>query len=310
VNCAAIPECLLESELFGHVKGAFTDAIATRPGRFENADQGTIFLDEIGDMTPKLQVKVLRVIQERKFEPLGSSKTHEVDIRILAATHQDLQRLVAEGRFREDLFYRLNVIPIHLPPLRERRSDIPVFIEHFLKSFNQETGKNVEGFSKDAIRVFKKYRWPGNIRELENLVERAVVLKGDPAPEGRSHREGNSPQQPAGAAKAGGLIGVEDLPSPLNGVDFPDLFGDVALPEEGVDLRDVIQNLEIQFIQKAVERSLGNKNKAARLLKINRTTLIEKIRKFNDQARSRRPRRNRGGGAGMVGDGSRKSWKT
>jgi DNA-binding NtrC family response regulator len=181
VNCAAIPETLLESELFGHVKGAFTGAAANKKGRFALADGGTLFLDEIGTMSTALQAKLLRVLQEREFEPLGSEKSQRVDVRVIAATNRDLRQMVSEGKFQEDLYYRLNVIPISLPPLRERREDIPVLVEYFVDKHAQRAGKRVEGFEDGVLARLQAYEWPGNVRELENAIERAVVL----APTGR-----------------------------------------------------------------------------------------------------------------------------
>jgi two-component system response regulator AtoC len=181
VNCAAIPETLLESELFGHVKGAFTGAAANKKGRFALADGGTLFLDEIGTMSTALQAKLLRVLQEREFEPLGSEKSQRVDVRVIAATNRDLRQMVGEGRFQEDLYYRLNVIPISLPPLRERREDIPVLVEYFVDKHAQRAGKRMEGFEEGVLARLQAYEWPGNVRELENAIERAVVL----APAGR-----------------------------------------------------------------------------------------------------------------------------
>src|SRR3989338_1844496 len=178
VNCGAIPEELLESELFGHEKGSFTGAIRTRIGKFELANSGTIFLDEIGDMSPALQVKMLRVLQEQEFERVGGMKSLKVNIRVIAATHRNLEKEVESNKFREDLFYRLNVIPISIPPLRERKSDIPILANHFLSKFNRIKNKNIERFSDDAMKCLIEYRWPGNVRELENSVERVVILKG------------------------------------------------------------------------------------------------------------------------------------
>jgi DNA-binding NtrC family response regulator len=180
VNCAAIPEPLLESELFGHVRGAFTGASANRKGRFALADGGTLFLDEIGTMGVALQAKLLRVLQEREFEPLGSNRTEKVDLRVIAASNRDLKQLVADGRFQEDLFYRLSVIPIHLPPLRERLDDIPTLVEHFLRKHASRTGKRVEGVGEGVLDALRRYDWPGNVRELENTIERAVVLSSGP----------------------------------------------------------------------------------------------------------------------------------
>jgi DNA-binding NtrC family response regulator len=176
VNCAAIPETLLESELFGHVRGAFTGATATKKGKFALADGGTIFLDEIGTMGTPLQSKLLRVLQEREFEPLGAERTEQVDVRVIAATNRDLHQMVAEGRFEEDLFYRLNVIPIHIPPLRERRDDIPVLLEHFVRKHAQRTGRRIDRIEDGVLAALQQYEWPGNVRELENTIERAVVL--------------------------------------------------------------------------------------------------------------------------------------
>ena len=176
VNCAAIPETLLESELFGHVRGAFTGAATSKKGKFALADGGTIFLDEIGTMSPALQAKLLRVLQEREFEPLGSERTEKIDVRVIAATNRDLRQMVAEGRFQEDLFYRLNVIPIELPPLRERRDDIPALVDHFVRKHAQRTGRRIDAVADGVVQDLQQYEWPGNVRELENTIERAVVL--------------------------------------------------------------------------------------------------------------------------------------
>src|SRR5687768_18403117 len=180
VNCAAIPETLLESELFGHVRGAFTGATSNKKGKFALADGGTIFLDEIGTMSGSLQAKLLRVLQEREFEPLGSERTQKVDVRVIAATNRDLRQMVADGRFQEDLYYRLNVIPIHIPPLRERREDIPVLVEHFIAKHAQREGKHIEGIAPGVMEALQASDWPGNVRELENTMERAVVLSQAP----------------------------------------------------------------------------------------------------------------------------------
>ncbi len=256
VNCGALPEELLESELFGHVKGAFTGANTTRQGRFEVADQGTIFLDEIGDMSFRLQVKLLRVLQEQKFEPVGMSQSIDVNVRIIAATHQNLEQAVEEKKFREDLYYRLNVIPIVIPPLRDRVGDIPLLLAHFLEKFNSEKKKNVSGFSKEVMDVLNHYSWPGNVRELENLVERLVILKGQ------------------------GEILAKDLPdkyfsSSSAGGPKHKFF----LPPEGLDLPGVIASVEHELIEQALARTGGNKNKAAQMLKLKRTTLVEKLKR-------------------------------
>jgi transcriptional regulator with GAF, ATPase, and Fis domain len=254
VNCAAIPEDLLESELFGHVKGAFTGAVVTRTGRFEMADGGTLFLDEIGDMSPKLQVKLLRVLQERRFEPVGSGRSLEVDVRIVAATNKNLEKMVKERTFREDLFYRLNVIPIRIPPLRERKGDIPLLVEHFLQKFSAENGREIPAVTPEAMQVLSDYAWPGNVRELENAVERLVILKAD------------------------GNVRVKDLPEKLLGGGGK-IFTNVNIPDHGISFKNVVSDFENELILKALEKAAWNKNKAATLLKLNRTTLVEKIKR-------------------------------
>ncbi len=253
VNCGAIPEELLESELFGHVKGAFTNAVSHREGRFTVADGGTLFLDEIGDMSPNLQVKLLRVLQDRTFEPVGSSTPQTVDVRVVAATNQNLETAIAEKRFREDLYYRLNVIPIETPPLRERRDDIPLLIQHFLTKEGEGAPRAV--FSPEAMERMAGHDWPGNVRELENVVERLAILCGD---------------RP---------IGVEDLPPALREASAPAAVSVPALPSEGLALRDVVDDVETDLILQALEQTHWNKNQAAQLLGLNRTTLIEKIKK-------------------------------
>ncbi len=261
VNCAAIPEELLESELFGHEKGAFTHAIKTRIGRFELANKGTIFLDEIGEMSPSLQVKLLRVLQERKFERVGGVNTISVDIRIVAATNMDLEAAVKDGKFREDLYYRLNVIPIHVPPLRERRGDIPLLVKHFLHKFCRGKKQCVEGISDEAMEILSRYDWPGNVRELENIIERLVILANGP------------------------LITKEDLPeqilqhasTPFMSSLSSSLF---EMPDEGMSLSKAVEELEKKLILQALEKTGGIKNRAAKLLQMNRTTLIEKMKKL------------------------------
>jgi DNA-binding NtrC family response regulator len=258
VNCGAIPAELLESELFGHVKGAFTGAISNRVGRFELANNGTIFLDEIGDMPLLLQVKLLRVIQNLQIEPVGGSRPLDVDVRIIAATHRDLEVAVAEQKFREDLFYRLNVIPIKLPALKERREDIPLLISFFLSRFVSADGSNSIEFSQEALELLMGYDWPGNVRELENVIERLVILKG------------------------GNTIVPEDLPAkiyrhnPLATSLYKSIF---ELPDEGVDMKKVLSDIEDSLITQALSRTKGNKNRASKLLSLNRTTLIEKMKK-------------------------------
>jgi DNA-binding NtrC family response regulator len=257
VNCAAIPEELLETELFGHIKGSFTGAHATKVGKFDAANGGTIFLDEIGDMSPKLQVKILRVLQERRFEPVGSTKTHEVDVRIITATNRDLEEEVKQKRFREDLFYRLNVIPIRIPPLRERKSDIPILVQHFIQKFNKENGRHVEGFSRGAMNVAASYNWPGNVRELENAIERLVILKP-----GGQIEEGDLPKHMFSRAANGPSKDVAD-----------------QLISGAISFKEAVENYETELIVKALEQTEGNKNKAAALLGLNRTTLVEKIKR-------------------------------
>ncbi len=259
VNCGAIPEELLESELFGHEKGAFTGATTAREGRFQMAHGGTIFLDEVSEMSPKLQVKLLRVLQENEFERVGGSKTIRVDVRIVAATNRDLEKAVASGDFREDLFYRLNVIPVHLPPLRERKEDVPLLVDSFLQRFREKNMTVLSSVHPDALAALCAYPWPGNVRELENLIERMGILAEAPEllledlPE-RFRRAGGSPDAPAGV-------------------------GELDIPEEGIDLRAVMERIENQLIERALAKSRGVKNRAAQLLGLNRTTLVEKLKK-------------------------------
>jgi DNA-binding NtrC family response regulator len=257
VNCGAIPEDLLESELFGHEKGAFTGAIRSRVGRFELAQGGTIFLDEIGDMSPALQVKVLRVIQERQFERIGGIKTVNADVRIIAATNQNLEEAVAEKRFREDLFYRINVIPVYLPPLRERGPDIAILANHFLKKFNTIKEKNINGIHPDALNYLMKYSWPGNVRELQNLIEMLVVMK------------------------KGGEIEVDDLPRKIryHQKECPAGVG-IEIPASGLNYYESVNRYEKDLLLQALEKCGGVKNKAAKLLNLNRTTLVEKLKRF------------------------------
>ncbi|MCX7634491.1 MAG: sigma-54 dependent transcriptional regulator, partial [Syntrophales bacterium] len=256
VNCGAIPEELLESELFGHEKGAFTGAIRSRPGRFELAEGGTIFLDEIGDMSPTLQVKVLRVIQERQYERIGGVKTITADVRIIAATNQDLEQLVKDKKFREDLFYRINVIPIYLPPLRERGLDIAILANHFLKKFNEQKGKNVHAIEPSAMECLLNYSWPGNVRELENLIEMLVVMKGD------------------------GAIQRADLPEKFRRSPRSEIVPDDIPPSEKMDFNSLVMAYERQLIIKAMEKCGGVKNKAAQMLGLKRTTLVEKLKRL------------------------------
>jgi len=255
INCAAIPKDLLESEFFGHVKGAFTGAFYDRVGKFELADKGTIFLDEIGNMAPDLQVKVLRVLQEREFEKVGDSKKIKVDVRVISATNADLDKIVAKGFFREDLFYRLNVISITIPPLRDRVEDIPLLANAFLKRFCREMGKGEKRIANNTMEFLLKYQWPGNVRELENTIERAVALAD------------------------GKLITPKHLPPKIVNLISPPEWHGIKIPDDGIDLNSLVEDLETNLIKQALQKSRGIKSKAAKLLKLNRTTLIEKMKK-------------------------------
>ena len=260
LNCGAIPETLLEAELFGHVKGAFTGAIANRPGRLKQADRGTLFLDEIGTMSTNLQSKLLRVLQEREFERVGDTQSTKVDVRFIAATNSDLAEMIELGRFREDLFYRLNVIPIHLPPLRDRREDVPLLVQRFINKLGQEqepARANIR-ISQEAMRRVMAFDWPGNIRQLENTIERILVL---------------TPGQ--------SQIDISDLPLELQETNRVTTSSSVSLPENGIDLQNYLRNLERSLICLALERTGGNQNKAAELLNIKRTTFIEKTKRLN-----------------------------
>jgi transcriptional regulator with PAS, ATPase and Fis domain len=254
LNCSAIPETLLEAELFGHVRGAFTGAVGSREGRFEQAHKGTIFLDEVGTMSVSLQMKLLRVLQERSFERVGDNQTIKVDVRVIAATNSALSRMVEEGTFREDLYYRLNVIPIELPPLRERRDDIPVLAKHFLDKY--APGGNTQ-VSQSAMQALMAYSWPGNVRQLENAMERAVAL-------GAGRRE----------------IESTDLPPELQPRSLPLPSAFVELPGDGIDLPAYLASIERDLVHRALERTRGNRNKAADLLHLKRTTLVEKLKRI------------------------------
>lgn len=255
INCGAIPENLLESELFGHVRGAFTGATSPKAGKFELADRGTIFLDEIGDMSPELQVKILRVLEEREFVRVGGAKNIKVDIRIIAATHRNLEEAVHKGTFREDLFYRLDVIPITLPPLRERKSDIPLLVSFFLEQFNQNKQKKIDGISEEAEEIMMKYIWSGNVRELRNVVERLVVLKEK------------------------GEISACDLPTKLKRENGHVKLPKVEITQDGICLNTAVNEFEKALIFQSLEKTKWIKNRAARLLQLNRTTLVEKIKR-------------------------------
>ena len=251
VACGALPETLLESELFGHAAGAFTGAIGEKLGKFMLADEGTIFLDEIGTASPGMQVKLLRVLQDLEFEQVGGTKTFHVDTRVILATNDDLSRLVSEGQFRQDLFYRINVINVELPALRDRISDIPLLAEHFLQQVCEDSGKSVRGFSDDAMATLQRFRWPGNVRELQNVIERAVLLGKE------------------------GVIGVDDLPSPLTA------GGNVSVePIAGRSLKQALESPERQIIRETLEANNWNRNLTADALDINRTTLYKKMKRL------------------------------
>ena len=262
LNCSAIPENLLEAEIFGHVRGAFTGAIGTRQGRLEQAHRGTLFLDEVGTMSMPLQMKLLRVLQEREFERVGDNQTIKVDVRVIAATNADLGRMVAEGGFREDLYYRLNVIPVTLPPLRDRREDIPLLVQHFLQKFCNEVGRPVMTVSQAAMRTLMTYAWPGNVRQIENAMERGVALSGSRT-----------------------QIEIGDLPPDIqHASDADDLIPGLALPDEGLDFDAYISRIEHEVIRRALERTGGNKAAAASVLNLKRTTLVEKLKRLEGLA--------------------------
>jgi sigma-54 specific flagellar transcriptional regulator A len=287
LNCAAIPKDLLESELFGHEKGAFTGAVNTRVGRFELAQGGTLFLDEVGELDPSLQVKLLRVVQEREFERVGGVKTIKVDVRILAASNKDLELATKEGKFREDLFYRLNVIPLHLPPLRERVEDIELLLAHFTQEFARKRKGEPFTFSPEALDCMLKYRWPGNVRELENLIERLSILV------------------------SGKIVNVLDLPEKFSHMTFAEmehraasahttphtvlasaspmarLGGGIEFGDSGINLNEIVSTMERSLILKALERTGGVRSKAAQILGLNRTTLLEKLKKMGIEQQKR-----------------------
>lgn len=257
INCGAIPETLLESELFGHEKGAFTGAYKKRIGRFEMANGGTIFLDEIGEMSPTLQIKLLRVLQEQQFERVGGTKTLHVDLRFIAATNKNLTTAINMEKFREDLYYRLNVIPIKVPSLKQRRSDIPLLIDFFLKKFQKGKGDKITGFSQAAMDAILAYDWPGNVRELENVIKRLTILSEGP------------------------VVSFDDLPENMQDISvsrYPDK--EVTLDNE-LNLNEAVQDYEKRIILEALEKTNWVKSKAAKLLNINRTTLVAKIKKQN-----------------------------
>lgn len=256
VNCTALPDTLLEAELFGHTRGAFTGAMQARVGRFEQAQRGTIFLDEIGDLPFEIQAKLLRVLQERECQRLGSGETVKLDVRVIAATNAELEHRIEHGKFREDLYYRLNVVPIHIPPLRERWQDIPLLVEHFLEKICQAEGMAPKRVFAETIEALQSYSWPGNVRQLENTVERAVILSGE-----RQTLFPSDFSLPGGAS-----IARAATPAP------------VAVPEAGMDLQQTVQKLERALIEQALRRTGGNKSQAADILGMKRTTLTAKMR--------------------------------
>ncbi|MHB8369867.1 MAG: sigma-54 interaction domain-containing protein [Leptospirales bacterium] len=253
VNCAALSEGVLESELFGHVRGAFTGAVSSKPGRFEMASGGTLFLDEIGEISASMQVKLLRVLQEEEFERVGGTKTLKVDVRVIAATNRDLKAAIESGTFRRDLYYRLRVVPLFLPPLRERREDIPLLISSFLSRFNAEFGKNVEGLTQEAQNILMNHSYPGNIRELQNIMEHAVLLS--------THH----------------TIGVKELPRDLLPPPVERPFVDNVLTHP-----NALRSMEDVMIRKALEKTRGNMSQAAKILGIGRSTLWRKLREMGD----------------------------
>jgi transcriptional regulator with PAS, ATPase and Fis domain len=254
VNCGAIPEALLESELFGHARGAFTGAHQTKVGRIGAAEHGTLFLDEIGELSLGLQVKLLRVLQSREYSPVGDTRVLKADVRVVAATNMDLEKAVAEGNFRQDLYYRLNVIMLHVPELKRRSSDIPELVLHFMATAREKTGRQIMQISRAAMQLLMNHSWPGNVRELENTIERAMLLC------------------------PGDRIEPTDLPVKVRGLGTPGK-NSPKLPDAGIDLRAAVESYENDLIRQALDRTGWNKNRAANLLKLNRTTLVEMMKR-------------------------------
>jgi DNA-binding NtrC family response regulator len=257
INCGAIPSELLESELFGHVRGSFTGAVSDKLGKFEVANRGTIFLDEIGTMPMHLQMKLLRVLQDQEVERVGATRRTKLDVRVISATNADIEERVRRGEFREDLYYRLNVIPVHLPPLRNRREDIPLLAKHFLRKICTDMRRPVLEITRDALRALEGYEWPGNVREMENVIERSVALTD------------------------GDIIDRHDLPPKIGGAaPEKDLLPALQIPEEGLDLAETVAHIERTLIRQAMHKSGNIKARAAEMLNINRTTLVEKIKRY------------------------------
>ena len=257
-NAAAIPESLAEAELFGHVKGAFTGAVSARVGRFELAHRGTLFIDEVAEMSAPLQAKLLRALQERTMERVGDSRSVTFDIRVVAASNVDLKAMVKEGKFREDLFYRLNVVPITLPPLRTRRDDIPILAQHFVRQSYKTNGLSPRTIGQDAMRALMNYTWPGNIRQFENAIEHAVAMSGTATE-----------------------IGVDMLPAELRETGQFGMRSEITIPDEGINFVSVVSQLERDLILRCLEKTGGNKRQAARLLQLSRTTLIDKLQRLS-----------------------------
>jgi len=257
VNCSALPENLLESELFGHRKGSFTGAILDKKGLFLEADGGSIFLDEVASMSPLLQSRLLRVLQDREVRRVGDNTPVFVDVRVLAATNEPLEQRIAAGTFREDLYYRLNVIPIEIPPLRKRVSDIPLLVRHFIDQFNKSKKREIQDIDAEALKRLMQYPWPGNVRELENVIERVVILSSND------------------------VLTVDDLPEKFQSLGETSQVVSMGIPEEGISLDSAVSEFERTLILQALNKTGWVKNKAAQLLNLNRTTLIEKIKRQN-----------------------------
>jgi nitrogen regulation protein NR(I) len=275
VNCAAIPKDLLESELFGHEKGAFTGAVQMRVGRFELANRGTLFFDEIAELDPSLQVKLLRVLQEKEFERVGGSKTIKTDARILAATNTDIEKITKEGKFREDLFYRLNVIPLNIPPLRQRTGDIPLLLDHFVSEFAAKRKRKPLQFAKNVMERLVHYEWTGNVRELENVIERLTILVSRDTVELSDLQE---------EFRTAAYVSDETESNESDKASDPKRKT-VDIPEAGVNLNDMLYDMEKNMILQAIEKTEGIRSKAAVLLGLNRTTLIEKMKKMGIQGK-------------------------